>query len=796
MSRTPLFAPLALLGALLLASAFAPLTRSFARQQQTQQQTQPQPSPVSSPATSTARQQSPPPSPSPQQSSSSPSPQTQPTPPVETAEEDVVQITTNIVQLDAVVTDKHGNQVTDLKPEDFQIFEDGKPRKITHFSYVQTMNAAAPTVATKPDKNAPPAPPVPPRKLRPEQVRRAVALVVDDLQLSFSDLVFARRAVREYVDKYVAPDDLVAIVRTSAGVGALQQFTNDRRILYAAIERIKPYHAGSGGLSTFAPIESSHAGSMGATDMGSNTSNNGSSSDSSGSNANDQLENFRQDYFTVGTLGALNYVVNGMSELPGRKTIVLFSPGFTLHNPDDPLRSDRALIAARRLVDLASRASVVIYGVDPRGLVYTGLTAADDASDMSSQQITDVMTQRNQQLTNTQEGLQYLAEQTGGFAVKNSNNLLPARRILEDQKGYYLIAYRPESQTFDRRFHRLSAKLVNHHDLTLRTREGFYGVSNEQMRPAKRTRDQQFFASLMSPIAAGDVHLSLTAVFTNTARTGSILSALLHVEARDLKFEKQADGKYSARLDLVGVTFSDSGLVVDQHGITQTLKLSEETYQRFQREGFVYTINVPVKKPGAYQLRIALRDDATDRIGSASQFVEVPDLKKDRLALSGIIMSSAQDATTMTTPAANAATKPADASATTGAAQSVGQSEEGAVASSDPRASAAIRRFRQRAVIDFGCVIFNARTDKTHPQPQVTAQTRLFRDGQPVFEGREQPLKFTLQTDLKRIPFGSRLSLGTNLPPGDYVLQIIATDTLADPKHRTASQWIDFEIVK
>jgi hypothetical protein len=293
----------------------------------------------------------------------------------------------------------------------------------------------------------------------------------------------------------------------------------------------------------------------------------------------------------------------------------------------------------------------------------------------------------------------------------------------------------------------------------------------------------------MSPIASGDVRLSMTAVFTNTARAGSVLCALLHVEARDLTFAKQADGKYTAKLDLIGVTFSDSGAPVDQHGITQTLTLPEETYQRLQREGFVYTINVPVKKPGAYQLRVALRDDANDRVGSASQFVEVPDVKKDRLALSGVIASSAQKEAAD----ANAAAKPAN-----DAAQSAGQVAEGASAPTDPRASAAVRRFRQRAAVDFGCVVFNARTDAAHPAPQLTARTRLFRDGQPVFEGSERPVAVAPQTDPKRISYGSRLSLGSNLPPGDYVLQIVVTDQLRDPKdkHRTASQWIDFEIVK
>src|SRR2546423_6601844 len=98
--------------------------------------------------------------------------------------EDVVRITTNLVQVDAVVTDKSGHLVTDLKPEEVQIFEDGRQQKITHFSYniIESEKTASPEEKPAPaDTNAPP---LPPTRLRPEDVRRTIALVVHDLGLS------------------------------------------------------------------------------------------------------------------------------------------------------------------------------------------------------------------------------------------------------------------------------------------------------------------------------------------------------------------------------------------------------------------------------------------------------------------------------------------------------------------------------------------------------------------------------------------------------------------------------------
>ena len=96
-------------------------------------------------------------------------------------------------------------------------------------------------------------------------------------------------------------------------------------------------------------------------------------------NRSQSLGEFRDTLFTVGTLGALNFVIRGLKELPGRKAVVLFSDGIAIfnQNPDGQDRHERVLSALRHLIDQANRASVVIYSVDTRGLQPTGLTAAD-----------------------------------------------------------------------------------------------------------------------------------------------------------------------------------------------------------------------------------------------------------------------------------------------------------------------------------------------------------------------------------------------------------------------------------
>jgi len=727
-------------------------------------------------------------------------------------QEDVVRITSNLVQVDAVVTNKKtGKQVTDLRPEDFEISEDGRVQKVTNFSYVSLQPAAAlsPALATTnapSGKTAAPAA-VPPTRLRPEQVRRTIALVVDDLGLSFESTAYVRGALKKFVDEQMQPGDLVAVLRTSAGMGALQQFTSDKRQLYAAIERVRWYPSGRGGISAFAPINSFDN----ATKNSGGNSNLSNSDIEKSNSAREDVDSFREELFAVGTLGAVNFVLRGLRELPGRKSVVLLSDGIKIFNKSG--ESDRVLEALRRLTDLANRASVVFYTLDARGLQTLGLTAADDTSGLSSDQIEQSMQDRRSDFFESQNGLNYLAQQTGGFFIHNTNDLgRGIRRVLEDQSGYYLIGYRPDDSTFDpatgrRKFHRLSLSVRNHPELKVRTRNGFYGVTNEEARPVPRTRAEQLTAALTSPFSSGEMHLRLTSLFGNDARAGSFMRSLLHIDGRDLSFTEEPDGWHKVVLDVAAYTFGENGRVIDPLNRTETIRARGDDYQLLLQAGLVYVLNVPVKKPGAYQLRVAVRDAATEHIGSAGQFIEVPNLEKNRLALSGLVVSgsSAPAAATAATnkpvkldgAASTSSTVPAQAAAPNAQTNSAANTlTNTAPNTAEALAAPALRRFHTKMLLDYGYVIYNAQLDRTARSPQLQRQVRLFRDDQPVFASDPLPVDAAGQTDMKRLGVVGRLQLGSALAPGEYVLQVIVTDMLAKDKYRTATQYIDFEIVR
>jgi VWFA-related protein len=622
-----------------------------------------------------------------------------------------------------------------------------------------------------------------PARLRASQVRRTIALVADDLGTSFQDIAGVRRALKKFVDEQMQPGDLVAIMRTSAGIGALQQFTTDKQLLYRAIERVRWSPHGRAGVGTFAPIEPSPTASI-----GSMTGSRPGSGDRKGVGEEEDdddpraaLEEFREGVFTVGTLGAISFVVRGMRELPGRKSVVVFSGGFQIykdHNqPHDRRDSSRILENLRRLTDQANRASVVIYTIDARGLATTNLTAADNYFPApGSDPVDSPALRRGRELIGKQEGLAYLAEQTGGIFVKNTNDLGGGmERILDDQKGYYLIGFRPQGDVFEplqgrTRFNKFEVKLKRS-GLSIRTRAGFYGFL-ETKRAAPRTRAEQLLSALASPVASGELSLRLTSLFNSPAEKAAVVDSLMHIEASQLKLTDEADGWKRAVIDVLAVVSGEHGQVVDEINRTETIRARGEALRLMLSEGLVYMMKVPIKKPGAYQLRVAVRDAQTDKVGSASQFIEVPDLGKRRLALSGVVISAAGEE-----PAPGEAAAP----------QAAGR---------DPLRDATVRRFRRGSRIDFFYHIYNAKVDRTTGRPRLVTRVRLFRDGRPVFNGPPIPFDPGRQADMTHLKMGSRLRLGTDLAPGEYVLQVIVTDELSRGGGATATQWLDFEIVQ
>ncbi len=691
-----------------------------------------------------------------------------PTPP----DDDVVKISTTLIQLDVTVTDSKGKVVTGLKPEDFEVYENGEKQKITNLSFVSSVREKNEPIKNPNDKTAVP---IPPTELKADQIRRTFALVVDDLSLSFESAYQVRRALKKFVDEQMQDGDLVAIIRTGAGIGALQQFTSDKRQLYAAIEKVLWNPLGRGGTGAFAPIRDNEK------IQNDNESEEDKKAREDSENA---FEDFQSATFATGTLGALRFIVNGMGELPGRKSVILFSDGFKLlqRNEQGFNETGSVLNFLRQLVDTANRASVVFYTIDARGLQTTGITAEDSVSS-DPQRLQQVLSERSGELIDTQEGLTYLAQQTGGFAVINNNDLGGGVRKILDDQSYYLIAYAPDSDTFDaktRKFNKLEVKVKNK-DLRVRYRSGFFNVASENVvkKTIKQTPLQQIQTALISPFAVNDISLRLNALFGNDAKNGSFMRPLLHINAQDLKFTDETDGIKKAVFEVLAVTFGDNGVPIDQVGKSYTIKAKGDDYKRILRDGFVYYFTLPIKKPGAYQFRVAIRDVQGEKVGSASQFIEVPNLKKDRLTLSGIVLENLSETQLK--------------ALLSGSPETAGKQTDVPTAATNPMTDTSLRRFKRGTILRYGFEVYNAKLDAAK-KPNLTSQIRVFHDGQMIFEGKTLPVETGGQTDLERIQATGAVNLATGMKSGDYILQIIITDNLAKEKRKISTQFVQFEI--
>jgi len=682
-----------------------------------------------------------------------------PTPPAD--DSDVVKITTSLIQVDVTVTDSRGKIITDLRRDELEIYENGKKQPISNFSFVSNVRESVEQPPTKVDRNAPV---VPTASLKQENVRRTVALVVDDLTLSFESTYYVRRALRKFVDEQMQEGDLVAIIRAGAGIGALQQFTSDKRMLYAAIEKVRWNPNGAGGIGAFAPLE--------AKDDTGEEEEEPEPGERTQEGREREFNDFRSNYFVTGTLGAVNYVVRGMSELPGRKSIMLLSDGFRLFNKDagGTIETSRIMASLRKLIDQANRSSVVIYTLDPRGLQYTGLTAADNTSGRSPQEVDQAMSDRANDLRDTQDGLVYLARQTGGFAMINNNDLSGGiRRVLDDQ-SYYLVAYEPDDATFDpklRRFNRLDIKVLRK-GARVRYRSGFFGISDSNVAKADDAARGNLVHALTSPFAVNDIAVRLNPLLGIQKGGQPFVRSLLHVSAKDLSFVDKPDGTKAATFEVLAVGFGDNGVAVDQLARSYTLTLNKDRYEEFRQRGFVYDLTFPIKKPGAYQLRIALKDTATNNIGSASQYIDVPNLKKKRLTVSGIALES------LSTEASNKR-------AANNGAPIAGDSQ--------PLIDTALRQFKRDSVLNYGLSIHNFK-----PGNNLSAKVSLYKEGKVAFAGETKLIAF--QPVDGAMPYLGSLAFPPKMEIGEYALRVDITDNNAKGKYKTTTQFIQFEIVE
>ncbi|MGE3465371.1 MAG: VWA domain-containing protein [Pyrinomonadaceae bacterium] len=691
--------------------------------------------------------------------------------------DDVVKITTKVVQLDAIVTDKDGRQVRDLAASDFVLLQDGKEQKITGLSYVDTGSAQPEPIR---DGSSSGTTPTPPRTSRPGATPgRLITFVVDDGNCLVSQvgMIASREALQKFVNEQMLPGDRVAIYQTRSGSSTLQQYTSDRARLLQAASKIRwyPSSRGCGGPADGSFYERAAPNTFDKISVDGERANEVKTIESAEEKRiRESNEDSTRSNQIIGTLGVLRYIVRGLATVPGRKIVFFMSDGLQLRDRSGKMLSSRDTLGD--LTDQANRSSVVFNTIDIRGLFDPSMIEARDRvltrDDATASE--PVVAVRTAAVRDSRDGLFFLANETGGSFHYNQNYLdTPIRQSLNLERGYYLIAYEPDDETFrGKKFNRIEIS-VKRPDLKVYSRSGFVGATTEPSKSRRRSENTELYEALIAPLPKAGLELRMTAFFGNTASDGNFVRSLTHLDGNAITF--LTEGKaIKASFDVVAVTMNEKNDVVDEFTRTHTFKIDAEAMSLIKQHGIVYTTDVPIKKPGTYNFRLAIRDVNSRVIGSASQVIDIPDIKKNALLISGLTIDQVDPQGKFSIPSA---AKPDQALSLV-------------MTDSTP----AVRRFKKGSVLGYAYTLYNARLDKNNKKPSLSIQVNLYRDGNLLTAFEPTAADLGNQSDWTRVNDFGYIRLSQAIGKGEYALQITVTDLLVMGASRTTSQWVDFEI--
>jgi VWFA-related protein len=483
---------------------------------------------------------------------------------------------TRLVELSVVVTDRDRNPVPGLTAADFQIFDDGKPQKGELFSVEGSSSAT-------------PARPAPPRQAREFSNKvpdiGSVTIILYD-QLNTSDVV--RMNVREHVARFleqIRPDDRVGLYVLN-GDGQLRvahDFTSDASALVRAVSRLRGnISTALAGEEDAARLEAEIADLFG-NDM----------RESPGTAMREHFQGVRG----VATVDALESIGRHLSGVQNRKNLIWVSAGFPLEAFGYRGRSKTGELnrATRALND----ANVALYAVDARGLIpaLSGVPGKQTFTTLSMVAV-------------NQDVLQSVAEETGGRAFLNTNDIQGAvRRAADDARMTYVLGYYPTNETWDGRFHRVEVK-VNRPGLEVRHRKGYFAVATQKQASSQRSAALQ--AAVASPIGASG--LGLTLRIDPVEGRPSAYRLAVRVEPGGIALEQRGDESRGA-LDVIVAQIRADGADGRSFDNRVDISVSGERLQQFLRDGLRIEHTVTLM-PEAERLRVVVRDARTGAIGA------------------------------------------------------------------------------------------------------------------------------------------------------------------------------------
>jgi VWFA-related protein len=687
--------------------------------------------------------------------------------------DDVIKVNAELVQTAVTVVDKDGHFVDGLDRDSFQLLVDGKPRPISLFDRITAGNASAAQLS----KSAPSDSPVAKVSRTPTVLGRTVVFFIDDMHMSADGLHRTRDMLRRFLTNEMTMADSAVITTASGQIGFLEQFTNNKQVLSTAIERLSPrqyevrsYGTGSTQMREFDAliIDTSESKKVNSEVLNyyirecvvqtSSPKTIPVARAAIAMTCETQVRNsaravlIQSAKLTQNMYASLDSVMRSAAKSPGRKLAFFISDGFLLdagpHAPD--LRGSLDTI-----IDSAQKAGVVVYTIDSRGLTNDGVDMRQGSARMDfGAPIGEVQAR--------QDAMNALAGDTGGRALRNTNFFDRwVGKVLDETSNYYLLAWRPDNEA-ERlaKFRHVQISIVNRPDLSVRAPRGYLTgpatteVAATEKLPANhatRTPDTELREALSNHYPSHGLPTYLSLAFLNTPKNEMLLTSSIQVGTNALDYG--SDAKQPATLRIAGVILNDKGKIAGS--FKNDLKVNPIEGSS-DTAGVIYNERTALL-PGIYQVRVAARDETSGRIGSAMQWIVIPDLTKADLTTSSILLG----------------------------AQVI--ENKNPTSQTDQIQFSVDHRFSRAARLGYWIFIYKAK--RGNNGPSVSIQSAVLRDGRTVFDG---PVRKIINggDDAERIAFGDQVAL-QSLAPGRYELSVTVKDDLAGT---TATQQIDFEV--
>jgi VWFA-related protein len=535
------------------------------------------------------------------------------------------------VTVDVVVTDERGAPVTGLGQDAFVVEEDGRPQRVETFEAVDVRADPAGLEA------APPAPlRVSTNQAPTGQPERTYVLVFDDVNLTPFSAEPAKRALSEFVDSGLQQRDRVLLLASGGGtwwsarlpegkaalLGVLARLQG-RALPYTRPDRVTPWEAMrihlyrdlqvgarvARRLSTYGAMATAHTGVEAL--------------------GEEYRFNFEHPYVLArarevyvestarnrATLDAIERALRALSPGRGRKALLLLSEGF-FHDPNQG--------EFKRVLEASRRTNAALYFIDARGLPGMPLaTTAEFGPALHMRDLDDTFTEAAE----ASEGSERLADESGGFSVKNANDLgRGLARVAAETTAYYLLGYRSTNPARDGRFRRIKVE-VRRSGVNVRARAGYYAPSAAQDERDASTagagRDAPLEVALNSPFDPEAIPLRACGFVFDASSSGKA-RVLLVVEA-DLRSVElgRAGGRLAGELDTLIVVSRADG--AEPLGFDQKveLNLKPDALDRLGQDWYTLTRDVELE-PGRYQARVVVRDRSSGRVGALTHGFDVP----------------------------------------------------------------------------------------------------------------------------------------------------------------------------